>query len=413
MSDRLLTPRFVTMWAYSFTVFISLFQLLPAAPYRVIALGGSTAEAGLFLGLLTYASAFSAPLTGTIADRVGQRRVLIVVSLILAMISTSYAFLTSYKLMLVLVVVHGLFWSGLLSASSAYMAATIPVSRRAEGLGYWGLASVTAIATAPALGFWVYRHGWITMCLEIAALNLIMTVIAWRLPHEHLRDHQGEETASQDLRSDQSSWRSGTSGVAARDVTPRGLGALIEWRVIVLGVTLGLVSFGYGGITSFTSLFADDLHVAPRSAFLSAMAAAMLIGRLTIGRSLDRIGHRRVLLPVLVLPAAGLLLLGMAYGPVVFLTAAIVFGAGFGLMYPAFAAYVITHVPAVRRGAAFGAIIAAFDTGLGTGSTVMGSLIQAFGFRAAYLGAGALAGLAVPYFLVAEKLVWGRKPAVD
>jgi MFS family permease len=384
--ERLLTPRFVTMWSYSFTVFISLFQLLPAAPYRVIDLGGSTAEAGLFLGLLTYASAFSAPLTGSIADRFGQRRVLIIVSLILAAISASYAFMTSYKIMLAVVVVHGMFWSALLSASSAYMAGTIPASRRAEGLGYWGLASVSAIATAPAIGFWVYRHGWMVMCLEIVALNLVMTVIALRLPHEH----------------------DGSSSVAARDVTPRGLGKLIEWRVIVLAVTLGLIAFGYGGLTSFSALFADYLGIAPRSAFLSAMAAAMLIGRVTIGRSLDRIGHRKVLLPVLVMPAVGLLLLGFTYGPGLFLTAAIVFGAGFGLMYPAFAAYVIEHVPAARRGAAFGAIIAAFDTGLGTGSTVMGSLIQAFGYRPAYLGAGALAVLAVPYFLIAERLVWRR-----
>ena len=386
MPERLLTPRFVTMWSYSFTVFISLFQLLPAAPYRVIDLGGSTAEAGLFLGLLTYASAFSAPLTGSIADRFGQRRVLIIVSLILAAISAGYAFMTSYKVMLAVVVVHGMFWSALLSASSAYMAGTIPASRRAEGLGYWGLASVSAIATAPAIGFWVYRHGWMVMCLEIVALNLVMTVIALRLPREH----------------------DGSSAVAARDVTPRGLGRLIEWRVIVLAVTLGLIAFGYGGLTSFSALFADYLGIAPRSAFLSAMAAAMLIGRITIGRSLDRIGHRRVLLPVLVMPAVGLLMLGVTYGPALFLTSAIVFGAGFGLMYPAFAAYVIEHVPAARRGAAFGAIIAAFDTGLGTGSTVMGSLIEAFGYRPAYLGAGALAVLAVPYFLVAEKLVWRR-----
>jgi len=396
MRERLLTPRFTTMWSYSFTVFVSLFQLLPAAPYRVIELGGSTAAAGLFLGLLTYASAFSAPISGAIADRVGQRRVLITVSLILAAISASYAFMTSYKVMLAVVVVHGLFWSGLLSASSAYMSATIPPSRRAEGLGLWGLASVSAIAAAPALGFWVYRHGWITLCVEIVTLNLIMTVIAWRLPHESQGAHESHE-----------SQKVGKS--AGREVLPSGLASLVEWRVIVLAVTLGLIAFGYGGLTSFSAMFADDLHISPRSAFLSSMAAAMLVGRLTIGRALDRIGHRKVLLPVLVMPAIGLLLLGITYGPVMFVTSGVVFGAGFGLMYPAFAAYVITHVPVARRGAAFGAIIAAFDTGLGTGSTVMGTFIQEYGFRPAYLSAGALAVLAVPYFLIAERFVWGRQ----
>src|SRR5262245_48816115 len=160
MSDRLFTARFYTMFAFSFTVFVSLFQLLPAAPYRVIDLGGSTAVAGLFLGLLTYSSALSAPVTGAIVDRIGQRRVLIGVSLILAACTVSYALINNYRVMLGVVVVHGLFWSGLLSASSAYMTSTIPESRRAEGLGYWGLASVSAIALAPALGFFVYRHGW-------------------------------------------------------------------------------------------------------------------------------------------------------------------------------------------------------------------------------------------------------------
>ena len=47
------------MCGFSFTVFLSAFQLLPVAPYRILALGGTAAVAGLFLGFLTYASAAS------------------------------------------------------------------------------------------------------------------------------------------------------------------------------------------------------------------------------------------------------------------------------------------------------------------------------------------------------------------
>src|ERR1041384_6238918 len=63
--DRLFTPRFFIMCAYSFTVFVSVFQLLPTAPYHILDLGGTTVAAGLFLGFLTYSSALSAPITGT------------------------------------------------------------------------------------------------------------------------------------------------------------------------------------------------------------------------------------------------------------------------------------------------------------------------------------------------------------
>ncbi len=362
---RLFTPRFFVMCAYTFTVFVSLFQLLPAAPYHVMALGGTTFAGGLFLGLLTYASAISAPFTGQLADRVGHRRVLITVSLVLAAFSTSYALLTNYRIMLGLVFVHGLFWSALLSASGAYITSIIPATRRAEGLGYWGLASVTSIAIAPPLGFWVFQFGWRALCLEIAALNLLMAYIAWRLP-----DDRGDSPGHADA----------VPLAPAPAASPvRRLARQVEWPVLVLSATMALVAFGYGGLTTFSALFADELQVWPRSLFLTAMAVSMLVGRLTLGRMLDRLGHRRVLFPCLLLTALGMALLALAQGPLSIVLAAVIFGAGFGLLYPTYAAYVMSHVPTSRRGAAFGAMLAAFDTGVGTGSTGLGWLIHHVG----------------------------------
>lgn len=366
------------MCAYTFTVFVSLFQLLPAAPYHMLDLGGTTFAAGLFLGFLTYASALSAPVTGQIADRMGHRRVLIVVSLMLAAFSVSYAYITNYRWLLVVVFVHGLFWSGLLAASGAYMTATIPEERRAEGLGYWGMSSVFAMAIAPPLGFWMYSRGWAALCFEIAILNLLMAVIAWRLPDD--RD-----------------------AAAARPPHVNTLRGLVEWRVLVLSGAMALIAFGYGSLTSFSALFADSLGISPRSLFLTSMAATILVGRLTVGRLLDQVGHRRALLPCLALTALGMTLLSLAQGRVMFVLAALVFGAGFGLVYPAYTAYIMKRIPAWRRGAAFGAMLAAFDTGVGSGSTAMGWLIHQLGFRPAFGIAAALAALALPYFLLAEK----------
>ena len=59
-------------------------------------------------------------------------------------------------------------------------------------------------------------------------------------------------------------------------------------------------------------------------------------------------------------------------------------------------------VSAARRGAAFGAILAAFDTGIGTGSTVMGWIIQHFGFRPPS-GRPPTSALALPYFLAVDR----------
>src|SRR4051795_13479190 len=80
--DPLLTPRFAMLWVYAFVTFFSAFQLLPAIPFRILDLGGSKAEAGWFLSVYTFASAFAAPVMGSLADHFGRRRFLITASIL-------------------------------------------------------------------------------------------------------------------------------------------------------------------------------------------------------------------------------------------------------------------------------------------------------------------------------------------
>ena len=376
LSDRLFTPRFFVMCGFSFSVFLSAFQLLPTAPFHIIDLGGSTFASGLFLGFLTYSSAFSAPLTGAFVDRTGQRRVLITTSLALAMFSVAYAVISDYRVVLALVLVHGVFWSGLLSASAAYMTSLLPENRRAEGIGYWGLSTLGAIAVAPTVGFWIYRTGgWLWLCLGAMALNLGMAAIAATLP-EH--QFSTERTA------------------------PRRRG-LVEGRVLVLSITLSLYSFGYGGITSFTAMYADINGVTPKSLYLTALAIVMLFTRPVLARLGDKYGYKRVFIPCLILISCGLACLAFGGTRSWMLLSALIFGLGFGTAYPSYIGYVMRHVTPDRRGAAFGAVLAAFDSGIGTGSTTMGWVIQHYGFRSAFGVAAALSALALPYFLVIDR----------
>src|SRR5262245_10861779 len=180
--DRLFTPRFFVMCGFSFTVFLSAFQLFPTAPFRIRELGGSTTASGLFLGFLTYASASSAPVTGRIADHIGRRAMLLIASAVVCACSVAYAITSSVRVMLALVVVHGFFWSGLLSASSAYLTSLVPARRRAEGIGYWGLSSIAAVAVAPPIAFWILQQGgWRWMCVSRIARNLLMGAVQWTL----------------------------------------------------------------------------------------------------------------------------------------------------------------------------------------------------------------------------------------
>lgn len=277
--------------------------------------------------------------------------------------------------MLAIVLVHGVFWSALLSASAAHLTSLVPVERRAEGLAYWGLSSVVATATAPPLAFWLMqRGGWTWVCLSCCMLNVLMAVIALTL-HE--------------------------PPIGRRPLSTRS--RVLEWRVLALAVTLFLYTFGYGAITTFSAVYADAIGVAPKSIYLTTLGAVMLLTRPFSGRLADRLGYKVVLVPSLALIAIGLLMLTLAESFAALVISASFFGLGFGTAYPVFVAYVMRDITEARRGAAFGAVLAAFDSGIGAGSIAVGWLIQRFGFSTAFGTAAAISILALPYFVLIDR----------
>ena len=369
--EPLFTGPFITMWAFSFSVFVSLFMLLPVVPFQVLAEGGTETEAGLFMGLLTYSSGLSALFTGALSDHIGRRKQLIICATAITICVVLYGFLPTVP-RLMFVFLHGIFWSGLLLASSAHVASVIPATRRAEGLGYWGMSSLLAVTVAPSLGFAVYKHGWLRLCLSVAAMNVVMGFIAWSIHESH----------------------EGTPGWP----TSRELKDSLNFSVLRLSLALFLYSFAFGCVTSFAALAADARGIAPREVFLTTMAFTTFLSRPVLSPYLDRLGHLRMFRWFVAMIPVGLALLCIATTKGMMILAAMIFGLAYGNCHPAFTAYIMGRVDERGRGGAFGGILAAFDVGIGTGSILSGILVHRFGFGVAFGTATVLSALSVPYF---------------
>lgn len=364
------------MCGFSFSAFLAAFQLYPTAPFRILSLGGSESVAGMFLGLMTYASAVSAPFTGVLADHFGKRRVMFICSLAAAAFSFSYGAITSVPLMLTVAAIHGAFWSGMLSSVGAYLGDIIPSHRRAEGMGYYGVSTVIALAVAPAVGLWIYRFGWQSVCVSAGVIDLVMAYIAWSLP--------------------------ATDVVRETRLSLRGA---VEWRILLLSGTLFLYYFGYGGVTSFVALYATANHVSPPGIYFTVFAISAVTTTLFAGALGDRFGHTRVFVPSLVLITIAYGILAAGGTRPILIASGLIFGLAFRSAYQLYTAHVLHLIHPSRRGAAFGGIISALDTGVGTGSIAIGWTIDHYGFSIAFTVAAVLAALAIPYFLIANRIV--------
>jgi hypothetical protein len=109
---------------------------------------------------------------------------------------------------------------------------------------------------------------------------------------------------------------------------------------------------------------------------------------------------------------AGLAMLAFLPGGVArHISAALVYGGGYSMVQTLVNTHVLETTPASRRGAAFGTALFAFDSGIGTGSFLIGGLIGwscgrfgPAGFRAGWAAAMlvTLAGVPLSYRLLRE-----------
>lgn len=380
MAERLptlLTAPFARLWLLSMCASGAGFLIFPTAPFRLRELGAPEEAVGWFLGGLTLGSAGAAAWTGALADALGRRRVLAAAALLLAACGAAYAAISSWTLLVVLAVPHGVVWSALLVSGNTELMRLVPESRRAEGIAYYGLATNLAIAVAPALGFLLIERSWMLLCGAMVVLDLAVAGLALALPPD--------------------------PPVAPRLVHRLLPHRAVDWRTLRVAIALLLVSVGYGGLTSFVALYAEARGIAPKGVFFTAFAVTIMASRPLLARSIDRRGARRVLPASILVTAAGLALVPFQHTRLGLVAAAVVFGAGFSILGPAFSSWTIANVDAERRGAAFGALLAAFDLGIGAGSFLFGTAIALGGWIAAFGGAALLALLAWPYLLWAER----------
>lgn len=370
--EPLFTPRFLLLWCYAFVTFFSAFQLLPTFPLRILELGGTQAQAGWFLSVYTFASAFAAPLMGSIADRVGRRRMLITASILFIGFSLLYGFVTRLPLLLLVGAIHGSIWSGILSSSSAIMSEFIPESRRTQGFAFWGLASQTAIAVAPAVGLGVFRHfHWPMLCVEMAGLSVLMTIGAL-LQQTHAAKPQERAKLSD-------AW---------------------DWHVIAVTLSLTMLALGYGGLTSYAAIFSQQQHITPDSLYFTLFAGTSMFVRVFTSHLGDRFGYRAMLYPSLLLVPVAFVVLAFTTQRWELIVSAVIFGIGFGSAYPAFVTFVLGNTDPARRARTFGSIIWAFDTGIGSGSLIVGAIGDHLGLSRAFLAAAGFSSLALPIFIL-------------
>lgn len=155
--------------------------------------------------------------------------------------------------------------------------------------------------------------------------------------------------------------------------------SLILYPTLIL--FCGLISFGV--ISVMLPLFAQSQGIAHIENFFVIHTLTVIATRLFTGR-LDQKYLPHLVIGSLILLIISLVLMSFVQTMEQLLLVAVIYGVGYGAIYPALSALVVLLTPMTQRGAALGFFTAAFDLGASAG-TMLGGLSEFFGFQAVYL----------------------------
>ena len=319
-------------------------QLAPILPLYFHDLGVQTPEAmSLWSGLATGATyiivCLAAPFWGRVADKKGRKITLIRSSFGMALCNILIAFQTTPEGVVLIRLVQGLV-SGFYSASITLIASESPIERTGWALGLLASANLTGSLIGPLLGGYIADTvGIHNDFIIVGALMGLAGVLATIFIHENYVPQPNPEKLSiRKLKEQIPEFNS----IVALCV------ASFIYAICIMSLQPVISVYIKGIVPSDT----ENLAFIAGAVF-SAMGIAQLMSSSPLGKLVDKIGPRKVLVVSLIY--VGILNIPQAYVSDVYQLAIIRFLQGFGLggMLPALNTYLSSKTPREFTGQVF------------------------------------------------------------
>jgi len=361
-SESMWNRNFVLLCYVNLALLLGVQLLLPTLPLYLIKIGGAQGDVGFVMGAYTIAAMFMRAISGWLSDRYGRKRIMVSGLAMMVAVTVLYWFAKTVPVIVVVRVLHGVAFGIAGTAIGAIIADSLPSTRMAEGIGYFGLTVPLSMGVAPAIGISLVNTFGYSVLFVVLSGAAVITLLPSLLVRSARID----------------------SSVSGRSVTET-LSNLVEKAALLPSLVMFLLSLVNSAVFYFIALYGARLDIGNVGLFFAFNALFMVISRPLSGRWADRGGSTPVVLIGLLSFLAGMVSIAFSYSMTGLLVAGALIGFGLGFTLPSLQALAVRHVPMERRGAATGTYYAAFDLGFGVGAVAWGFVAQLFGYRAMYL----------------------------
>ncbi len=366
VAHKLWNSNYIKTLLCNFMIYFSFMLLTPLLPiYLSESFGANKDVIGLVLSGYTLTALLIRPFSGYFVDSFPRKLVLLICFSLFAVLFGGYLVAGSLVVFAVVRTLHGAPYGATTVANSTVAIDVLHSSRRAEGIGYYGLSNNVATAIAPAVALAIYAacdNFSVLFALSlVTALGGVAIAATIKMPEKEI----------------------------VRNKAPMSLDRFILTRALLQGGNLGCFAFSYGVVSTYLAIYGkEELGIVGGSGlFFALLSVGLICSRLVGSRSLrDGKITRNACLGALI-SLVGYLLFAAFHNPFGYYTCALVVGLGNGHMYPAFQTMFINLAEHSQRGTANSTMLVSWDVGVGLGIVVGGALAEYWGYGAAFWGA--------------------------
>ena len=365
--EKLWTKDFIILFTISFLASLQfMLGITVMASYAIETFGSSASIAGLLSGVYVIGALFGRLGTGRVIEDLQSKRVLIIGSILYGITTALYLPTISLLFLIINRFMNGVFFGIVATAAATMIAQIIPLSRQGEGISYYTLNAILAMAIGPFLGILLVQYSDFRI---IFVCNTIFAVISLILALVVQKPIQAAVKAS------------GTN-----PVNRWNLAHFFEARAIPIASVSMIIGLVYSSILTFLPLYSAHLHLEKAASFFFAVyAVVILVSRPISGRLFDTRGANIVVYPSLLILAAGMLLYSQTNHAGTMLLAAAIIGLGYGNYHSCAQAISIKVTPPNGYGRATATYFAFYEVGLGGGPYVCGYIFPFIGWSNLYL----------------------------
>jgi len=337
---------------FSLFLFLSSFNLIiPELPAYLRNMGGEQ-YLGWIIGLFAMSAAVSRPLSGKLTDRIGRVPIILFGVSISVVCGFLYPLVTGIAGFFLIRLLHGLSAGFAPTGNTSLLTDIIPPEKRGEAMGIVGIATSMGMAIGPPAGSLIALHYSHQVMFIVSGLAALVSLLVMLGVKETLKNKVPFRWNMVLIKKDE---------VVDKDV---------KAPAMVMLMTI----FCFGLLLTIVPDYSEFLGMENKGIFFTYLLVASLLVRITSGRASDRHGRQKVLKVGISLQILAMLIMGLVATKFAFLTAAVIFGLGSGILSPTIFAWTADLAKDHQRGKAMSTLFLALEIGIFCGALSSGYL---------------------------------------